>query len=598
VGVCDAAAREVPLLAARAGVRIYLAGLLAVVAALGCYHVNDGDLGFHLATGREILRAGRIPTHNVLSFTEPDHVWLLHQGLPALLFELLWRHTGLAGLMALKLLLLMGTWALVFGAALALGASAPWAVLCSLCAAAASAFRFELRPYLFTHLTLAWTLFALARWARAAPRALPLSAALALALGAQLHAGALDSAIVLGCFALGCALELPLARLLGRSALSPSGLRAAGAVALAALLGLGAAAALLSIYHPLGVRVLSVPFQMATHAYWSDHVVEFRRPDRLPFAPLAGYWLWLALSGVALVLGLRLRRMHAGWLLMVVAYACASLAFVRMAYAFALISVPLVAAVATGLFGATVRRALPLFALLASLALGFVYRDHTPGIGLTSWTWPRAAIGFMRAHAVAGPAFVSDAWAGPFLGELYPEQRVFFDNRLEAYSDGFARDVYQRVRYGAPGWDALLDRYDVQLVLLRYATPGEARRSPGHVSLRQQLVLDARYRLVYFDDDGELFVRVDGPNRALAEQRGIPGVDPDRRAFVGPPRHAAQALLRAAEAEMRSITALGLLALALADAGDMEHARALGVELQARAPDDPFVRGLSRWLAQ
>jgi hypothetical protein len=166
---------------------------------------------------------------------------------------------------------------------------------------------------------------------------------------------------------------------------------------------------------------------------------------------------------------------------------------------------------------------------------------------------------------------------------------VFFDNRLEAYSPEFARDVYQAVRYGAPGWDTLLDRYDIQFLLLRYTTPGEAAFQRGAPNVRQRLARDARYRLVHFDDVGALFVRAQGENAELAEHLGMPGVDPDRHTFVGKPALAAPALLAAAQRGETSLTLLGMTALALDDAGDREHAHSLAEALIERAPSDPFV---------
>lgn len=572
--------------------RLRLPFFIASICALGYYQVNDGDLGFHLATGREILHTGAIPSHNVLSFSEPEHAWLLHQWLPALIFEWAWQHAGLYALMALKLLLLAGCWLCVSGAARRLGASPLSAAGAAACAATASAFRFELRPYLFTHLTLACAVFALAT-AVGAPerrRGPPLWAAGALALGCQLHAGAIDTALILGLFSAGVMFEPWRARWAGEAPRAPYGLRPAGTWLGALALGLGVAALALQLYHPLGARVLSVPFSMATDSYFQAHLVEFRAPWALPFASLAAYWGWLAAVLVALISCAR--RTHAGVLLCVIAYVCISLSYSRMAFAFGIVSAPLVARALT--IGTENRKELArsapkLVLLIYLLGPVYVYRDHEPGVGLSPWVWPAGQFSFIRVHTLAGRAFVSDVWGGPFLGEFYPERRVFFDNRLEAYSPQFAREVYQRVRYGAPGWDALLDRYAIEFLLLRYTTPGEAAFQRGAPNLRQQLAHDARYRLVHFDDVGELFVRANGANAALAARMGIPGVDPDRHTFVGKPALAAPALLAAAERGETSLTLLGMTALALDDAGDSEHARSLARALEQRAPDDPFV---------
>lgn len=577
--------------------RLRLGLFIASICAMGYFQINDGDLGFHLATGREILRTGAIPSHNVLSFAEPDQPWLLHQWLPALLFEWLWQRTGLYGLMAVKLLLLSACWLFVYGAARRLGASPLSAAVSCLCAASAGAFRFELRPYLFTHLTLAVTVWACAG-AESKARSSPLWAAGALALGYQLHAGAIDSALTLGLFSAGIILEPGRARLFGLKPLAPHGLREVLRWLGSLSLGLAAAVLLLELYHPSGARIMGVPWAMATQRYFNTHLIEFRSPWALPFAPLAAYWIWLGAVVIALLA--HLRHTHAGIWLGVIAYVCISLCYSRMAFAFGIVSAPLMASALEAWFArrpVRLQRARALVLLLCAIGPLYVYRDHAPSIGLSPWVWPRGHFAFIRAHALRGRAFVSDAWGGPFLGEFYPERRVFFDNRLEAYSERFARSVYQGIRYGAAGWDQLLDQYEIQFVLLRYTTPGEAAFQRNAPNLRQHLARDARYRLVRFDDAGVLYVRANGDNAALAERFGIPGIDPDRHVFLGSPAHAAPALLAAAQRGEDSLTLLGMTALALEDAGDHAHARELANVLSRRAPDDPFVTRIAARVA-
>jgi hypothetical protein len=585
--------------------------MLGAVGAMACFQSSDGDLGFHLATARAIWASGQIPSRNVLSFAEPQHVWLLHQWLPALGFELLWRSWGIAGVIALKMLVVMASFACAFAAARALGSSPLMAAGVCLFGAAAGSVRFENRPYLFTHLSLSCVVWAFAADAGGPRRAgwhLQLWAAGAIAIGCQLHAGAIDGAIVLGLCAVGTALEPWRARWLGAEAVQPAGILPALTWLLTAAGGLGAGALALTIYHPWGARVLLFPLQMASHAYWGEHLVEFRHAWALPASSLAAYWVWLALA--VLVLGANVRRCHLGLLLASLAYAVLSLRYARMIYAFVLVSAPLMAAsietllqrrqlAAAGRAGPqrqiaqpTSRLALVLLPLLACLGPAYVYRDHTPGFGLSPLVWPLQHFAFIRAHALRGRAFVSDAWAGAFLGMFYPERQAFFDGRLEAYSDHFAREVYQRIRYGQPGWDRLLDQYRIEFVLLRYTSEQEGRLQGGQDNLRQKLAADPRFSLVNFDDVGELFVRRAGENAAVAATYAIPGVDPDRRRFLSRPAGAAPALLHAAQSGNRSATLLGLAALALVDYGDEHDATALADAALAAAPDDAWVMGL------
>lgn len=570
---------------------------------MACFVSSDGDLGFHLATGREILATGRIPSTNVLSFTESAHAWRLHQGLPAVLFELLFRRWDIQGVIALKMAVVGVTWGVVYLAARRLGASVWGAAFACVLAAMAGSFRFEARPYLFTHLTLALTLLGLASYLADARRGTRALAAMALvfAAAAQLHAGALDSLIVMLIAAVGCIVQPLHERVLGAE---PSAFRGgihAARLVLASAAGVALAALALASYHPIGPAILLFPFEMGADPYLAEHLVEFRSPIRFPITLVLMFWVWLGL--VALTLVLRARTLHAAWLGCLLVYALLSLRFARMAYALAIVSAPIVAA-------AFSRAPVPLFARLRpslrGLLLGcallaaplYVFRDHTPGFGYSPRVWPREHFRFVREQSVRGPAFVSNAWAGPWLGTFYPERKSFFDTRLEAYSPEFLRDVYQAIAYGKPGWDDQLERHGIELLLLRYTTPGEASLQRGAPNLRQKLVEDPRFALLRFDDVGELFVRKAGPNRALAERFALPGIDPDRRRFLGRPRDSAAPLLAAMERGERSITALVMTALAVADAGQLTLARSLCEEARRLAPDDAWAERVQTAIAQ
>jgi hypothetical protein len=416
-----------------------------------------------------------------------------------------------------------------------------------------------------------------------------------------LHAGALDSFIVMLCVALGCALEPLRAKWLGARALEPSGLEHAGRLVLAALVAALLAALTLAAYHPIGPRILAFPFQMGSDLYLAEHLVEFRPPWRIPAGMLLAYWVFL---GIALALAAsRVRVLHAGLILVLVAYAVLSLRFVRMAYAFGLVGAPIAALSLQRLPLPASMRPRAMMATLSLVALAvaaplYAYRTETPGFGFSPMVWPLGHFRFIREHALRGPAYVSDAWAGPFLGMFYPERKAFFDDRLEAYSPQFVRDVYQRIRYGEPGWDALLDHYGVEIVLLRYTARGEAAFQQGRPNLRQLLARDARYTLVRFDDQGELFVRTQGKNAVLAERFGLCCVDPDRRVFTQPGAGAAPGLLRALRRGERSATLLGLAALAFARADAHGLASKLAAEARRFAPSDPWVARVTAHIAQ
>ncbi len=522
---------------------------VAVVTLLGIGPVVDPDLGFHLATGRAVLAAGAIPATNVLSFAAPNALAVNQQWLPAVLFELAFSHGGPAAIVAIRLLVLALTFFVVVATARALGARPLDVLVVVMLGASAAAFRFLDRPLLFSNLTNALTLLGLA-WTRGGrPRAGLGLIAVAGAIGPQLHAGAIFGplAALAWCGAEALPVALPAAlRTRLRLPLSPrtTSLRETLAPAAAAALGLLVALGLLCTYHPHPWRVLAVPFQMSGDRYLHEHLVEYRVPWAQPLPLLAPYWLFLAALSALLLAALAARLYEASdeaapatlppspptvplGAVAVAAFGVAlSLSYARFVDLAVLFATPLAAVLLSKL---SWRALIPRFVLgLSLLALAVRLVVVPPGApALSPETWPLGLDGFLRRAHLVGPAFVQDGWAGPFLGLHYPAERVFFHPAFDAYPPTFYREVYQRTRDGEPGWDRTLDRYGVQLVLMKYTSPNERARQQGRPNLRLRLASSPRWALVAFDDYGLLFIRREGPNADAARTLAIEGVDAD-----------------------------------------------------------------------
>jgi len=465
----------------------------------------------------------------------------------------------------------------------------------------ACAFCFENRPLLFTHLLMAFLLLMVSKYAKAMAakdlvhaRYALVGAALSAILCSHVHAGSAYLFIILLCVACGAAGEPVRARLLKVEPLVPCGPGVARDWTLATVAAVLISAATLELYHPIGARILLFPFDMATDAYLAEHLVEFRPPHRFPAQQLAGLWVLIAAIVLALLTGVR--SLHLAWLGLLVVFLALALRHVRLAFALSVVSTPLLAVVLTRLADRHVRRLHGrrrllgvLFICLAIAAPLHNWQRLVPAAQLSTWTWPTQHFAFIRELHLTGHAYLSVAWAGPYLGFFYPERRSFFDNRIDAHSRAFFRDVYQSVRSGRAGWDRELDRHDVEIVLMRYTTEGEARFQDGAPNLRQRLVTDRRWMLVRFDDVGELFVRADGLNARVARKLGIAGVDPDRRFFLGRPRQAAAALMRSVTRDGRSSRLLAMTAVAVADDGRRPLADRLMGEARRLAPADAWL---------
>lgn len=524
---------------------ILCAAIVAIVAGmLALTEVSDPDLGFHLATGRAILALGHLPATNVLSFAQPDHPWLLHQGWPAVAFELAWRPAGFLGVLLLKVALVVGLCLLVYRSCRNAGAQPVLSAGCTLLGAWAAAGRFVERPFLAGDVCVAGVVALLAARRVEAPartERLRLAAiALVIAIAFQLHAGAIFAVFVV----VGAAgLEL-LVAWIDPSRRSGCTRRAAGLAAGSAA-GVLVAALVLTTYHPFGGRAVLFPFDMATDSTLAEHIVEFRPPWRFAFGALTGYWLLVG----ALVLSLPLRwpRIPVGLLAAAAVGLAASMRHARFADLLMIGGAPALAAALTSLVpGARGPRLAPLaLAAVAGLSVFHQWSWRPPGVGPSPWTWPLQLFAVVRRDHLVGPAFVSDVWAGPWLGLFHPAERVFFHPSFEAYSRQFAIGEYMAIRRGDPGALDRLDHHRVELCILRYSTVGERSYASGRSDLRAALARDRRWALVAFDDVGAVFVRREGKNRDAASRLAIDGLDPEGPTWLGDPAAAGASLERA-----------------------------------------------------
>jgi len=93
------------------------------------------------------------------------------------------------------------------------------------------------------------------------------------------------------------------------------------------------------------------------------------------------------------------------------------------------------------------------------------------------------------------PIFCPDWWGGYLIYRLYPERAVVIDDRHDLYGESFLRDYLKTIE-GRPGWDGLLDRSEVDVVLMPIASPLTAL-------LRQS----SQWSVVYEDRVAVLFHR-------------------------------------------------------------------------------------------
>jgi hypothetical protein len=100
-------------------------------------------------------------------------------------------------------------------------------------------------------------------------------------------------------------------------------------------------------------------------------------------------------------------------------------------------------------------------------------------------------------RGIREPIFAPDSWGGYLIYRLYPENKVFVDDRHDLYGEEFMRDYLKSVRL-TPEWDQFLREKKVNWALL-----------PAESSLANMLKETSRWNPVYQDGTAVLLERKD-----------------------------------------------------------------------------------------
>lgn len=455
---------------------------------------GDTDLWYHLNAGRHIRETGALPDHGFFSFIEParpftDYYWLSQLG-----FHAVHGLAGYAGLAGLRVLLFGGFGVL---AAALLGREArsrstggfllAGALLILALLAVQGRFA-NLRPHAFTYL-IALAFLAILELR---PRRMPALPALAV-LWVNLH-GITYPLLVVICLAY-------LAEL-GRDAwrarsLGPDRRKAV-------LLGLS----LLAVWAtPHLGRLLPVPFRLTPLAH--EYIGELRKTPLSELADLrfenlvpTGSTAVVLLAGFALlavVRGLRGRRLRLAHLLLAAGGAVLLAQGVRFGSEFAIFTLPLLAtlpmAEAEGQADAKPWLRGPLAALLALPLAVAAWTFRPVPFPFPAASLPVGAVHFLRAEGGSGRVLHHPNGGGFLQWELHPPYRIFMDMEVPFLFRDEDMVLAVAAQEHPAALDRLLARYAPDFVLVSHWEPGFGA------------LMGARpdYAAVFLDDASVLF---------------------------------------------------------------------------------------------
>lgn len=446
--------------------------------------LGDGDTGWHIRTGQWILANGRVPHKDIFSYTKPGDPWYAWEWLWDVCFAWLYDHGGLAIVVAVNIILISLTFALLFRLVQRHCENPFVAIAVTFLACSASSLHWLARPHLVTMLFTVILLFVLNRDREARTRwlwALPVF----FILWTNLHGGFLVGLIVIAGYMAG---ELATGLFTADSPQRRASLASAKRYALTVL-----ACAAATIVNPYTYHLHAHIYQFLTEPYHLQHINEYQSISFHSAAAL--YVEFLILFGAFSAAWFVVKRRDFVPLVLIAGWAHLALFAARNIPLFGIVAAPFVAqAVSEMLRGleqaqaaAWLHRAIAGFRTTAAefSATDRQWRLHVASVAAAlivtllianpnaSGKWkpeydpkgyPANALAVLRSEP-GSRIFADDEWGDYLLYQLYPGHKVFVDGRDDFYGQDFEQKYLDviNVKYN---WEQLLAKYQVDTIVL------------------------------------------------------------------------------------------------------------------------------------
>ena len=426
--------------------------LLGVTMAKG---LQDADSFWHVVAGQVIVESGRVPSTDLFSFTYAGKPWTPHEWLSEVLMSLLDSAVGVTGALV-AFGLVAGAIAVVHAVGLGRLGLRPAAIGAALALGAAVLFPYvTVRPQAFSWLLMAGLLWLLMNLRPDRPWRL-VAIPLLFLLWANLHGLYVVGFGFIGLYAL--------FTLAGRTPMSPRRWWLVAAC-------LGAVAA--SMLTPAGPEGLLYPLRYVDAGDWGlTNIQEWQSPD---FHNVAHWPLLLLIVALVANGG----RGAPGWMValswVMVAMALVSL---RNAPVAAVGAIPVLAMGINARMGpgrpmpAGVARGRRLMEIgvaaavaIASLIILVPANPASVSAEAVARRYPVAALDHLEATNADARVLADYGWGGYVIWRLYDDGgRVFVDGRNDMYGDDLLNE-YSAVRNADDGWDEIVDRHGVDVLL-------------------------------------------------------------------------------------------------------------------------------------
>ncbi len=507
-----------------------LGGLLMMIYGSFLLHrINlvTADLGRHIINGREVMHDFRgVFSTNYYSYTQPDFPVINHHWGTGLLFYSIWHASGFVGLHIFFIIISLATFGIMFWIG-SVRAGPGLAALVSILVIPLLAERTEIRPEALSYLFAAIFLFLLLHMKSGGSlRRIFIALPLIEILWVNTHIFFFLGPVIVGVFVINAAVE--------------HGVFSRGAKQMYALLGIVSAVAL---FNPAFIRGAIAPFtifQNYGYAIAENKSVWFvqqfiHNPNFVIIKIVAGIAVATILSRMIIpaLHGSPDRHGHSrvyltADILFILGFGVMALFQTRNFALFGFFALPMISAniahtfllsderIKRGLSRSACCIGMIFFLILIAGAIqpSFPYW-HESGLGLE--TNNMSAAEFLRAANIKGPIFNDYDIGGYLIFSLFPRERVFVDNRPEAYAASFFTDTYIPLQDSEEAWRNAQARYGFHAIVF-----SSTDMTPWAQKFLIARIQDAQWIPVFADRSVIVFVKNEKMNQDIITRYAIP----------------------------------------------------------------------------
>jgi len=483
--------------------------------------LGDASIGWHIRNGELMLRSHSITRADPFSVTMNGKAWYAWEWLYDAKIAGIHNSLGLNGVVFFTAVIIAATFALTLRLCLRRGADLPVTAVLLALSLGASMIHLFARPHV-----LSWLFTVI--WFQVLDNSESMEASsgsrrlwwlpLLMLLWVNLHGGFVVGLVLLGLYLASNAIRYFRCRLREMQRNIIRRLGQLGAVSAASLVA--------SLLNPYGYRLHLHVYQYLSSRWFMNHIDEFLSPNFHGVAQQC-FVLILLVTIIALAVG-RKPPLAQVLVLLFAAYSglYASRSLPVSSLLLTLVVAPLLTqAVGEGRTNSELSAGLQVFFSkweafgsrmrsmernfrghawpLVGVGLGLLVCAHQGKLGSYAWMdaqfdakhFPVQAGEVIAQRGMRGPVFSLDSWGGYLIYRLYPETRVFVDDRHDLYGEEFLKNYLKAVRV-TPDWDGFLTDKQVNWVLV-----------PTGSSLANMLELTSQWNVVYQDGTAVLLER-------------------------------------------------------------------------------------------